>query len=374
MDWYPDLVPSMTTPQLWGWGYNALGRLGDGTTTSRLSPVTTAGGGTNWKQVACAYSGASAIKTDGTLWGWGSNLFGQLGDGTTSNRSSPVTVAGSGTNWKQVARGENHTAAIKTDGTLWAWGKNGNGTVGDGTISHRSSPVTTAGGGTNWKQVEAGSNHTAAIKTDGTLWTWGSNIVGALGNGTTTARSSPGTTAGGGTNWKQVATGYYSSMAIKTDGTLWTWGNNDSGQLGDGTTTSRSSPGTTAGGGTNWKQVEAGEFNHTVAIKTDGTLWGWGLNGSGQLGDGATSNRSSPVTVAGGGTNWKQVAAGSIYTAAIKTDGTLWTWGYNQYGQLGTNNISSYSSPGTTVAGGTNWKQVACGYYSSFAISEAEGW
>ena len=318
MEFYPDLVPNMLTPQLWTWGSSSSGQLGDGTTIDKSSPVTTVAGGTNWKQVAGGPAHTAAVKTDGTLWTWGSNGSGQLGDGTTSSRLSPATTAGGGTNWKQIACGHAHTAAIKTDGTLWACGYNGSGQLGDGTIVNKSSPVTTSGGGTNWKQVAGGGYHTAAIKTDGTLWTCGSNSSGQLGTGNTSSYSSPVTTAGGGTNWKQVACGTYHTAAVKTDGTLWAWGRNNYGRLGDGTTANKSSPVTTAGGGTNWKQVACGEA-HTAAIKTDGTLWTCGYNLKGQLGDGTTSSRLSPATTAGGGTNWKQVACGveGYHTAAI---------------------------------------------------------
>ena len=346
------------------WGLNSSGQLGDGTTTNRSSPGTVAGGGTNWKQVSMGGISTYGIKTDGTLWTWGSNFYGQLGDGTTTNRSSPGTVAGGGTNWKQVSGGYLSTAAIKTDGTLWTWGSNNNGQLGDNTTTSRSSPGTVAGGGTTWKQVSGCSyGCCAAIKADGTLWTWGLNTYGQLGDGTTTDRSSPGTVAGGATNWKQVSAGTYAMCAIKVDGTLWTWGYNGYGQLGDGTTTSRSSPGTVAGGGTNWKQVnivtDAAASNHVAAIKTDGTLWLWGDNEQGKLGDNTTSDRSSPVTTAGGGTNWKQVSCGNGITAAIKVDGTLWTWGNQQFGSLGTNNATpSRSSPGTVVGGFNTWKQV----------------
>ena len=375
MDWYPDLVPNMLTPQLWTWGYNLLGQLGDNTSVDKSSPVTTIAGGTNWKQVSAGGLHTAAIKTNGTLWTWGRNSYGQLGNlGDTyfGDRASPVTTAGGGTNWKQVAGGYYHTAAIKTDGTLWTWGRGDSGQLGDNTTVNKSSPVTTAGGGTNWKQVSCGVEHTAAIKTDGTLWTCGYNSRGGLGDNTTVHKSSPVTTAGGGTNWKQVAAGYYHTAAIKTDGTLWTWGFNAQGQLGDNTTVNKSSPVTTAGGGTNWKQVTGGD--HTAAIKTDGALWTWGRNDLGQLGDNTSFNKLSPVTTTGGGTNWKQVANGAVHTTAIKTDGTLWTWGRNYNGQLGDNTTVDKSSPVTTIAGGTNWKQVSGGSVRSAAISESEGW
>jgi alpha-tubulin suppressor-like RCC1 family protein len=363
------LVDQWIGDTLLTWGRNTSGQLGDNTIINRSTPVTTFAGGTNWKQVGGGYRGTTVIKTDGTLWTWGLNDNGQLGDNTATQRLTPVTTFAGGTNWKQVAGGPNHTAAIKTDGTLWVWGSNVvAGQLGDNTAINRSTPVTTFAGGTNWKQVSAGTNHTAAIKTDGTLWTWGLNGYGRLGNNTTTIRSTPVTTFAGGTNWKQVDGGYGHTAAIKTDGTLWTWGRNNSAQLGDNTIINRSTPVTTFAGGTNWKQVGGG-YGHTAAIKTDGTLWVWGSNSFGQLGDNTIISRSTPVTTFAGGTNWKQVTCADSHTAAIKTDGTLWTWGLNSNGQLGDNTIINRSTPVTTLAGGTNWKQVTCGTIHTAAVT-----
>jgi len=369
---YPQIAANMITPELWTWGDNTSGQLGDNTATNRSTPVTTLAGGANWKQVSGGWIHTTAIKTDGTLWCWGYNGVGALGDNTTTNRLTPVTTFAGGTNWKQVACGHRHTAAIKTDGTLWTWGHNAYGQLGDNTTTNRLTPVTTFAGGTNWKQVAGGYSHTAAIKTDGTLWTWGTNGSGHLGDNTAVTRSIPVTTFAGGTNWKQVACGYSYTAAIKTDGTLWTWGSGTFGQLGDNTLINRSTPVTTFAGGTNWKQVACGQ-NYTAAIKTDGTLWTWGLGTSGQLGNNNTTDRNTPVTTFAGGTNWKQVSCGNGYTtAAIKTDGTLWCWGYNGVGALGDNTAVTRSTPVTTFAGGTNWKQVACGYFHMASIKTSD--
>jgi len=265
-----DLIDRFAVGGLWVCGYNGYGELGDSTITNKSSPVQTIAGGTNWKQVATGYYHTAAIKTDGTLWTCGYNGTGQLGDSTTvTGRSSPVQTIAGGTNWKQVACSFDHTAAIKTDGTLWTWGYNGYGGLGDSTVTNKSSPVQTITGGTNWKQVACGTYHTAAIKTDGTLWTWGYNVTGQLGDSTITNKNSPVQTIAGGTNWKQVACGYYSTAAIKTDGTLWGWGRNSYGGLGDSTVTNKSSPVQTIAGGTNWKQVATGYY-HTAAIKEMG--------------------------------------------------------------------------------------------------------
>jgi alpha-tubulin suppressor-like RCC1 family protein len=354
---------------LFTWGRNHVGQLGVNNTSNRSTPVTTLAGGANWKQVACGQFFSLAIKTDGTLWTWGTNYLGALGINNGENRCTPVTTFAGGTNWKQVSSGINHTLAIKTDGTLWVWGYNANAQLGiNNTTSPKCTPVTTFAGGTNWKQVAGGQNHTAAIKTDGTLWVWGYNLSLALGTNDTTQRNTPVTTFAGGTNWKQVACGNGHTVAIKTDGTLWTWGTNTSGQLGINDTNNRSTPVTTFAGGTNWKQVSSA-FSQTSAIKTDGTLWNWGAGGGGLLGVNDTNTRCTPVTTFAGGTNWKQVAVGANQTVAIKTDGTLWIWGGNSYAQLGINDTNRRCTPVTTFAGGTNWKQVSSGGSHTVAVT-----
>lgn len=346
---------------LWGWGLNSSGQLGNNTITDVSSPVQTVAGGTNWKLVSSGFSGyTTAIKTDGTLWLWGINTNGQLGTGNRTSRSSPVQTIAGGNNWKLVSAGDEHTGAIKTDGTLWLWGSNIFVQLGDNTTASKSSPVQIFGGGTNWKLVSCGTYHSVAIKTDGTAWAWGTNSSGQLGDNTVSPKSSPVQTISTGTNWKTISAGGFYSMAIKTDGTLWSWGQNSYGQLGDNTITNRSSPVQTISAGTNWKQVSCG-LNHTAAIKTDGTLWLWGRNLYGGLGDNTTQSRSSPVQTIVGGTNWKQVSLGNFTTSAIKTDGTLWSWGYNPFGQLGDGTTTDRSSPVQIITGGTNWKLVSVG-------------
>ena len=385
MSVYPGITQEIgKTPELWTWGDNGYNRLGINVLSDiRSTPVTTFAGGTNWRSISTGRDFAGAIKTDGTLWMWGCNhpVFGvtggQLGiNNYNTNRSTPVTTFAGGTNWKQVACGYRHTAAIKTDGTLWAWGYNYNGALGNRTLTNTVTPVTTFAGGTNWKQVSCNGNstslYTAAIKTDGTLWTWGAGgSNGRLGINATGNRSTPVTTFAGGTNWKQVSVGGQHMAAIKTDGTLWTWGRNSYGSLGNNLSTNAfadfdsPTPITTFAGGTNWKQVSAGG-QHTAAIKTDGTLWVWGYNGGslnrGQLGTNDQNTRETPVTTFSGGNNWKQVACGYRNTAAIKTDGTLWTWGgIGATGVLGNAQTTDRCTPVTTFAGGTNWKQVSIG-------------
>jgi hypothetical protein len=329
---------------------NHNGKLGDNTIVHRSSPVQTIARGNNWKQVSCGFGHTAGIKSDGTLWLWGyeplikRTTTGKLGDNTVVGKSSPVQTITRGNNWKQVSAGYAHTAAIKTDGTLWLWGDNGYGQLGvvNTLTFSRSSPVQTVTFGTNWKQVSAsGGAHTAAIKTDGTLWCWGINFDGQLGDNTNGYKNSPVQTTALGTNWNQVSCGGLHTAAIKTDGTLWCWGENPYGQLGDNTRTNRSSPVQTIAFGTNWKQVSCGH-RHTAAIKTDGTLWCWGNNDHGQLGTGkpGLQPKSSPVQTTTYGTNWKQVSCGWSHTAAIKA-GQLFCWGTNTFGQFGNNKFGN---------------------------------
>ena len=354
------LIDQYVGDTLWTWGFNNSSQLGINIGTgNRCTPVTTFTGGTNWKQVSAGSAHSAAIKTDGTLWTWGANAQAELGINSAIRKCTPVQTSAGGTDWKQVSCGSAFMAAIKTDGTLWTWGFNGSGQLGINNITTRSTPVQVFGSATNWKQVSCGGAFAAAIKTDGTLWTWGANSQGQLGNNNTTTRCTPVTTSVGGTDWRQVSCGSEHVAAIKTDGTLWAWGDNSASQLGNfEASVDKRSPVPVFGSATNWKQVSCGGV-HTAAVKTDGTLWTWGRNIEGQLGINITSNSiCTPVQVFGSATNWKQVSCGTAFTAAIKTDGTLWTWGANDQGQLGINNTTTRCTPVTTSVGGTNWKQV----------------
>jgi len=356
------------------WGQGNQGQIGNGSTGNSSSPIQI-GALTNWLQVVGSYAHTVAVKTDGTLWAWGFNNSGQLGLGNTTSYSSPKQV-GALTTWAYVGSSSNAsygaTLAIKTDGTLWAWGNGSNGRLGLNNTYNYSSPKQ-VGALTNWLKVTSGSycNFVVAIKTNGTMWSWGQNNYGQLGIGNTNSYSSP-NQIGALTTWANVAVGTFFAMAVKTDGTLWAWGNNNQGQLGLGDTSYRKSP-VQVGALTSWSRVSCGfqsDGGFTQAVKTNGTLWAWGWNRYGQLGLNFTNyyaTISSPNQV-GSLTNWSNVSCGNGHTVASKTDGTLWSWGLNAQGQLGQSNTTGLSSP-KQIGALTNWNNPSVGY--NFSLAQA---
>jgi len=315
---------------VWGWGGNSLGQVGDGTTTQRNRPVQLSGlAGISAIATGPGASHSLAQKNDNTLLAWGYNGQGQLGDGTTTQRTSPVEIPGL-SQVIAISGGGASSMSLRSDGTVWAWGSNGFGQLGDGTTTQRTSPVPITGL-LETLAIASGGYHSVAITSDGAVWTWGQNWFGQIGDGTTADHLSP-TKVPGLSGVIAIAAGNNHTVALKGDGTVWTWGYNNSGQLGDGGTTQRTSP-VQVPGLSGVIAIAAGD-SHTVALKGDGTVWTWGYNYYGQLGNGSTTNRYNPVQVSGL-SGVVSIAAGSYHNVAAKGDGTIWAWGHNYYGQLG---------------------------------------
>ncbi|MFZ5502324.1 MAG: Ig-like domain-containing protein [Pseudomonadota bacterium] len=328
--------------------------------------VTVAGGGAGggWKVVSAGNMHTVAIKTDGTLWAWGWNLYGQFGDGTTGTFKTTPTQIGTANTWAAVAAGVYHTVALQSDGTLWAWGLNGYGELGDGTTVTKTTP-TRIGTAITWASVAVGAYHTVALQSDGTLWAWGLNGYGQLGDGTNVDKRTP-TRIGTANTWASVAAGWTHTAALQSDGTLWAWGRNDWGKLGDGTAVDKLIP-TRIGTATTWTSVAAGML-HTVALQSDGTLWAWGSNGWGQLGDGTSGifeTKTTPTRI-GTATTWASVAVGAYHTVALQSDGTLWAWGSNEKGQLG-DGTRIYKTAPTQIGTVNTWAKVMAGIDNTFA-------
>ncbi len=396
-------VAIKTDGTLWSWGPNNFGQLGinSSTTTIVYSPVQV-GTDTDWKKISAGYYHVLALKDDGTLWGWGSNFYGQLGLNDTIDRSSPVQI-GTGNDWKDIAGATNASLAIKNNGTLWSWGQNGDGVLGQNQPPLAgnymiSSPVQ-VGTQTYWDKIYSIGNNAYAITATNGLFAWGSNGSGILGDRTVIPRSSP-VQIGTLQNWREIASDGSTTHAVKTDNTLWGWGSNGIGRIGDNTVINRSSPvqigalntwakpimyGGVMYDGTKWQTitllnsvnlsspVQIGaeiswstttntSFSNIYGISSDNKLYLQGMNGIGVINGGRIlgigepiGRRSSPVQL--GSREWKTVIGNSQFRRAIKSDGTLWAWGYNENGELGTNNRIYYSSP-VQIGTANDWRQL----------------
>jgi alpha-tubulin suppressor-like RCC1 family protein len=328
---------------LWAWGMNSEGQLGNGPGAGRLSP-TRVGAQSGWNTVAAGNASSLGLRSDGLLWAWGANYGGQLGDGTTTSRNTPTGVGGAA--WAAVASGWSHTLAIKSDGSLWGWGKNGEGEIGDGSSVDRSAPVR-VGTATNWVAAAGGRFHSLGLRSDGSLWAWGSGTFGALGNNSMSGSLVP-TRIGTGSDWVAIGASDFFSVGLKANGTLWGWGFNDVGQLGDPSNRHILVP-TQIGTASDWTAISVG-YAHCVALKADGSLWAWGYNNGGQVGDGSTVTRTTPARV-GNASDWVAVAAGLYHSLALKADGSLWAWGYNKNGETGDGTTVNRLTPVQVLTG-----------------------
>ena len=345
---------SYTTNQneAWTWGDNSMGELGQNSTIKYSSPVQIPG--TTWARIGIRGQQVAGVKNDGTLWTWGRNEKGELGQNNKTYYSSPTQIPGTtwSSDWGKLS-GTAYavTGAIKTDGTLWIWGHNSKGQLGQNNTTEYSSPRQVPG--TTWNIYSNSYEGSYAIKTDGTLWSWGRNNnatnSGVLGHNNKTSYSSPKQIPG--TTWATISAGNGFVLATKTDGTAWTWGSNAYGALGiDNNTlanTRYSSPvqvGTDSTWSNSYNQLCALPSWSAATVKTDGTLWTWGRNQHGELGQNNKTQYSSPKQV-GSDTDWDSVQTRHPCMIARKTDGTFWVWGENENGSLGQNNQTQYSSP-----------------------------
>jgi len=363
-------IGNVVQNQLYTFGDDmSVGALGQNTTTGRVrSPVREFCSASNWCYISGVGDTGFAIKTDNTLWAWGSNAQGKLGIGSTANACIPTREFCSATDWVKVSSGIEHTAAVKSNGSIWTWGRNNNGELGIGTTANSCSPVREICSATDWSFVAPGKNFTLGLKSNGTLWGWGNNSYGGLATGNTTASCSPLREMCSATNWCQISA-YASSLAIKTDGSLWGWGRNIRGQLGNGNATSVCSPVREFCSASDWCFVATG-YQHTLAIKNTGSLWSWGTGGLYQLGNGNNIDICSPVREFCSSTNWYIGSVAFNQSMAIKKDGSMWGWGLTAYGRTADGSFSSFAacSPVREACSSNDWIMVATGNVFGMAL------
>jgi alpha-tubulin suppressor-like RCC1 family protein len=349
---------------LWAWGSNNYGQLGNETNkgTDTANPTPTQVGTGRYARVAAGVYHILGLRADGSLWAWGSNGSGQLGAAGGGNNATPAAT-GTALPTRSTAAGSNFGLAIRADGTLWAWGDNSTGQFGDGTTTASLVPRQ-VGTDRDWVMVAAGSQHGLGLKVDGSLYAWGFNFAGQLGNGTTTSSPTPLQVPG---TYSRVSAGIFHSLALRADGTLWAWGYNYFGELGQGIYNDNLNPAQVAG---IYTQAVAGG-NHSLGLRADGSLWAWGFNRYGQLGNtannGTENPNPTPAQVAG---TYACVAAGGYHSLALRTDGTLYTWGMNEYGQLGNlpNNGTRAANPVPTQVGADRYTRLAAGLFHSLGL------
>lgn len=348
---------------LWAWGANDKGQLGDGTNVQRTTPVAIMPTVNTWVSVAAGNGFSMALRSDNSLWAWGSRSNGQLGDG---NVSTPVFTPRSFPNkeWAAVKTGGLHTVALKTNGTLWTWGYNGYGQLGIGSFAQQPSPVQESNHFNDWVGLAAGEVNSAGQRADGSLWTWGWNANGNVGDATYTNATTPTREAYWLDRWQLPSLGYNFSLNLDREGKMWTWGANDKGQLGVSPAYLDYVPQNRMGEG--WVSASAGQMFGS-AIKTNGTLWSWGNNASGQLGGGSGvgSTRATPVQEITGKNDWQEVYNGLNTAFGLKQDGTLWAWGDNASGQHGTGNTGGTTNTPTK----TKW----CSFPLKISFSSTVG-
>lgn len=326
--------------QVMSWGENAGFECGDGTSGAKYSPVQ-AIGLSNILKVAAGDVYSLVLKSDSTVWAWGNNAYGQLGNGTTTYYAIPVPAQISGlSNIVAIDAEAEHCLALKSDGTVWGWGRDNLGQLGDGGYpTPRMVPVQIAGL-SNIIAIAGGKDHSFALKNDGTVWVFGYCSYG-LGDGSGSVKYTP-VKINSLSNITRIEGGTDFTFAFKSDGTVWGWGRNDASQLGDGTSVTKSTP-VQINNLSNMKAIAAGNLS-CLGLKADGSVWSWGANGWGQLGDGTTLGKNAPVRV-NNLDNVIAVTEGSEYSIALKNDGTVWSFGRNDFGQLGDGTSTMRKTP-----------------------------
>src|SRR5450759_42716 len=332
--------------QAYCWGDNGNGQLGDNTTTDRSTPVAVQQGGVTFSSITAGLTYTCGLTSAGAAWCWGDNGQGRLGDNTTTERHLPVAVQQGGVTFTSITGGADHTCGLTSAGAAYCWGANWYGQLGDNTTTERDVPTAVQQGPVTFSSITAGDAHTCGLTGAGATYCWGINWAGQLGDNTTTERDVPTAVQQGPVTFSSITASYYHTCGLTSAGAAWCWGGNWYGELGDNTTTSRSAPVAVQQGGVTFTSITAGR-NGSCGLTGAGAAWCWGANWNGQLGDNTTTGATTPVAVSGG-LSWSMVASSESgnHTCAVKLSSQLiYCWGYNGYGQIGDQTTTDRSSP-----------------------------
>jgi alpha-tubulin suppressor-like RCC1 family protein len=335
--------------KIWGWGDNSFGQLGDNSTTNRFSPVSISGVNKTFCNIYTGDNHSVGIDKNGKAWGWGSNSFGRLGDNTTASKSTPVAVAGVTKTFCNISAGLDHSNSIDKNGKIWSWGNNALGQLGDNSITSKNTPISVVGVNKTFCKIVAGQSFSGSIDKNGRVWTWGNNSVGQLGNNSITSERTPVSILGVVKTFCFISmpqyatnTNAYRTSSIDKDGKIWSWGGNNNGVLGDNSGVSKRTPVLIAGVTKTFCKISCGGL-HSLAIDKYGKIWSWGNNTYGQLGDGTITQRNTPVSIIGTTKTFCEITAGLLHSIGIDKNGTLWTWGQSTSGQIGY--VAMYLTP-----------------------------
>jgi alpha-tubulin suppressor-like RCC1 family protein len=345
---------SVQSGRAWSWGYNNFGQLGinvSGVAANRSTPVSVLGAVKTFCKISAGANFSLAIDKNGRAWGWGRNISGEVGDNTITQRLTPVSILGGVKTFCHIAASlGNHSLALTHTGRAWAWGDGANGRLGDNTIVSKRTPVSVLGAVKTFCKIAAGNAWSLAIDKNGRAWAWGNGGDGRLGRNSTVSSLTPVSVLGVVKTFCEIAAGNATSAAIDKNGRIWSWGFNNSGQLGNGANVQQLTPVSLAGAVKTFCKISLSN-GQTLALDKNGRAWGWGFNTTGLLGDNSVTARNTPVSVAGAIKTFCQIAAGNQHALAIDKNNNTWAWGPNDQGQLGANLSALVRTPKSIVLG-----------------------
>ena len=346
---------------------------------SQNTPVSVVGASKTFCQIASGFTHTHTIDKNGIIWGWGRNTTGQIGDNTTTNKLTPVSILGQTKTFCKIDTGQCHTVAIDKNGRAWGWGNNNFGQTGDNSTTQRNTPVSVLGATKTFCEISSGQYFTIAIDKDGRAWSWGQNNYGQLGDNTLLTKRTPVSVVGTTKTFCKISAGQGITLGIDKNGRVWSWGYNDFGQLGDGTVISKRTPVSIGGATKTFCKIQTGTLAyHVVALDKNGQVWTWGYNLLGALGDNSTISRCTPVSVAGAKKTFCEIACNTMHSLAIDKYGKVWAWGRNNYGELGIGAPTFNKCTPTAISGvNKTFCKISAGYCFSVAIDKygkAWGW